>query len=143
MKYQGTYISGQGNHESLALIEKSFAALHPCATLPNLPMLYRSETDMLCEGFIWGKGWWIQNSYGFTMGVVPFCDELWLERLQTSYDAFWDRIGDGKRIGADNGEPVHVNYSFCAPDGSLGDCVLSEGIIYRQGDGDVTSYDWF
>ena len=143
MSYQGTYIRGRGNTDRLATIDKSFAALLPCATLPNLPMLYRAENDMLCEGFIWGSGWWIQNSYGFTMGAIPFFDELWLSRLQNSYDAFWARMGDGKRIGADNGIPASPVYSFCAPDGSLGDCVLSDGIVYRQGDGDVDSYDWF
>ncbi|MBE6652538.1 MAG: hypothetical protein E7610_03855 [Ruminococcaceae bacterium] len=143
MKYQGTYISGRGNADRLAIIDKSFAALHPCATLPNLPMLYRAKNDMLCEGFIWGSGWWIQNSYGFTMGAIPLFDELWLSRLQNSYDAFWNRIGDGKRLGADNGIPTQPIYALCAPDGSLGDCVLEPGIVYRQGDGHVDSYDWF
>ena len=143
MQYRGKYVNGHGNPHRLALIEKSFAALHADPTLPNLSMLYRAETNMLCEGFIWGSGWWIQNSYGFTMGVIPLMNEIWLERLQNSYDAFWQRIGDGQRIGADNGIPSHPNYSYRAPDGALGDCVLSEGIIYRQGDGHVDRYDWF
>lgn len=143
MTYQGHHISGRGNPAYLALIDESFAALHSSPTLPNLKMLYKSETDMLSEGFVWGTGWWIQNSYGFTMGAIPLLDSFWSRVLQRSYDAFWQRIGDGKRIGADNGQPTHINYSFCAPDGSLGDCVLNLGIIYRQGDGDVDAYDWF
>ena len=143
MTYQGTHISGQGNPAYLQLIDKSFGALRSSPTLPNLKMLYKSATDMFSEGFIWGTGWWIQNSYGFTMGAIPLLDGFWSHILQNSYDAFWQRIGDGKRIGADNGQPTHVNYSFCAPDGSLGDCVLKDGIIYRQGDGDVNAYDWF
>ena len=143
MIYQGQHISGSGNPAYLELIDNSFGALRSSPTLPNLKMLYRSATDMFSEGFIWGTGWWIQNSYGFTMGAIPLLDGFWSHVLQNSYDAFWDRIGDDKRIGADNGQPNHVNYSFCAPDGSLGDCVLSDGIIYRQGDGDVDAYDWF
>ena len=143
MKYQGTHISGRGNSERLELIDKSFSMLHSSPTLPNLKMLYKSATDMLSEGFIWGTGWWIQNSYGFTMGAVPLLDDFWFHILQNSYDAFWKRIGDGKRVGADNGQPSSAVYALCAPDGSLGDAVLEEGIVYRQGDGDFLAYDWF
>lgn len=143
MTYQGNHISGRGNPAYLKLIDDSFAALRSSPTIPNLKMLYKSATDMFSEGFIWGTGWWIQNSYGFTMGAIPLLDGFWSRILQNSYDAFWKRIGDGKRIGADNGQPSDIVYSFCAPDGSLGDCVFEEGIVYRQGDGDVDAYDWF
>lgn len=144
MTYQGTYISGSGNPDRLSLIDKSFAALNTSPTLPHLKMLYKSSSDMLSEGFIWGTGWWIQNSYGFTMGAVPLLDEFWSHILQKSYDAFWTRMGDGKRIGADNGSPTSQIMTLCAPDGSLGDTVFpEEGIIYRQGDGDFMTYDWF
>ena len=141
--YRGTYISGKGSAEKLELIDKSFSMLHSSPARPNLKMLYKSATDMFSEGFIWGNGWWIQNSYGFTMGAVPLLDEFWAHILQNSYDAFWKRIGDGKRIGADSGSPSQLVFSLCAPDGSLGDAVLDEGIVYRQGDGDFMSYDWF
>lgn len=141
--YLGTYISGKGSAEKLELIDKSFSMLHSSPVCPNLKMLYKSATDMFSEGFIWGNGWWIQNSYGFTMGAVPLLDEFWAHILQNSYDAFWKRIGDGKRIGADSGSPSRLVFSLCAPDGSLGDAVLDEGIVYRQGDGDFMSYDWF
>jgi len=77
------------------------------------------------------------------MGAIPLLDEFWAHILQNSYDAFWKRIGDGKRIGADSGSPDQRLYSLCAPDGALGDAVLDEGIAYRQGDGDFMSYDWF
>ncbi len=144
MTYQGKYISGSGNPDRLSLIDKSFAALNTSPTLPHLKMLYKSATDMLSEGFIWGTGWWIQNSYGFTMGAIPLLDEFWSHILQKSYDAFWARMGDGKRIGADNGVASSQIFSLCAPDGSLGDTVFpEEGIIYRQGDGDFMTYDWF
>ena len=77
------------------------------------------------------------------MGAVPLLNPFWSKILQNSYDAFWNRIGDGKRMGADNGIPRHINYSFVAPDGALGDCAFPDGIIYKQGDGDVATYDWF
>jgi len=144
MKFTGKHISGEGNAERLDLLERSFSMLHSSPVLPNLNMLYKSAADMLSEGFIWGCGWWIQNSFGFTMGAVPLLDELWSNILCNSYDAFWRRIGDGKRIGKDEGyEPNHPLDFICAPDGSLGDCVGEHNIIYKQGDGDFHSYDWF
>ncbi|MBO7404274.1 MAG: hypothetical protein J6V24_04870, partial [Clostridia bacterium] len=138
-----SFITGSGDPDKLRLIDNSFAMLDGSPTLPNLRMLYKASTDMFSEGFIWGDGWWIQNSFGFTMGAIPLLDPFWSRILQNSYDAFWKRIGDGQRIGADNGVPTHPNYTYCAPDGSLGDCVSRVGIVYRQGDGDVDSYDWF
>ncbi len=125
------------------LIEDSFSMLYGSAQRPNLNMLYSAKTDTFSEGFIW-DGWWIQNSYGFTLGAVPFFGGLWRDTLQRSYDLFWDRIGDGKRLGSDSGEPADLEcLNIVAPDGSLGDCVLPGGIVYKQGDGDFNSYDWF
>ena len=141
--YYGTHITGKGNPEKLRLIDKSYAAMHSSPTLPNMRMLYQSTTDMFGEGFLWGDGWWIQNSYGFTMGAVPLLNPFWSGILQNSYDAFWKRIGDGKRMGADSGSPTKLSLSFVAPDGALGDTALKEGIVYKQGDGDIESYDWF
>ena len=138
-----SFITGSGDPAKLRLIEESFSMLRDSPTLPDLRMLYKASTDMFSEGFIWGDGWWIQNSFGFTMGAIPLLDPFWSLILQNSYDAFWKRIGDGRRIGADNGVPTHPNYAYRAPDGSLGDCVSRVGIVYRQGDGDVDSYDWF
>ncbi|MBE6891356.1 MAG: hypothetical protein E7481_04940 [Ruminococcaceae bacterium] len=125
------------------LIEDSFSMLYGSVQRPNLNMLYNASMDTFSEGFIW-NGWWIQNSYGFTLGAVPFLGGLWRDVLQRSYDLFWDRIGDGKRIGADEGKPCQPEcLDICAPDGSLGDCVLPNGIVYKQGDGDYNSYEWF
>jgi len=151
MTYQGQFISGSGNNDRLALIDKSFAALNASPTSPHLKMLYSPVADMFTEGFIWGNGagWWIQNSYGFAMGAIPLLDEFWSAILQNSYDQFWDRIGDGKRVGWDSGVPspddtgISGLLNLCAPDGALGDAVfIPDGIAYRQGDGDYKSYDW-
>ena len=148
--YQGIHITGKGNADYLKLIDQSFAMLHATPDLPCLQMLYNpdmgGEKDMLTEGFIWGGGWWIQNSFGFTLGAIPLVDELWQKRLQNAYDAFWNRMGDGKRSGIDKAEPMKHHEKFrsvIAPDGSLGDCVAWDGIIYKQGDGDFKRYEWF
>lgn len=143
MTYNGKHIGGKGDAAWLELIDKSFGMLHSSPTLPNLKMLYKSATDHFSEGFIWGNGWWIQNSYGFTLGAVPLLDPFWSHILQNSYDAFWTRIGNGKRVGADDGSTDDLVYALCAPDGALGDCVLDKGIVYRQGDGNFMAYDWF
>ncbi|MBE6542577.1 MAG: hypothetical protein E7672_09080 [Ruminococcaceae bacterium] len=143
MFYNGKYITGKGDKEKLDLIEKSFAMLNTTPVLPNLKMLYTSQCDSFCEGFIWGPAWWIQNSYGFTMGAVPMMSELWMNILQNSYDRFWVRMGDCKRVGADDGNPTCAVEALCAPDGALGDCVDDRRIVYRQGDGDFMLYDWF
>lgn len=144
--YRGTYVSGSGDAAWLDLIEKSCSMLHPSAERPCFQMLYKSETGTLSEGFYWG-GWWIQNSYGFSLGAVPLLDPFWQSVLTGSYDLFWDRIGDGKRTGVGEGlreEDFAPCFRLTGPDGALGDCVTFQGAIaYRQGDGDIELYDWF
>ncbi len=145
-EYQGRYVSGRGDEKWFSLIDRSFSMLRPTPELPYLQMLYNPTDGTFKEGFIWGNGWWIQNSYGFALGAVPFLNEKWSRVLQNSLDLFWDRMGDGKRIGSDDGRPrpQHRVFNLAAPDGALGDCVFpGEGIIYKQGDGDFDLYDWF
>lgn len=69
--FRGKYVRGTGDSDYLRLIDESFAMLHTSGELPYLKMLYKSETDMFGEGFLWGNGWWIQNSYGFALGAAP------------------------------------------------------------------------
>ena len=144
-KFIGQYCSGTGDVEKLKIIEDSLSMLYSTSLLPNISMLYNPDRDSLKEGFIWGNGFWLQNSYGFVYGASPFLSAPWARILQNSLDLHWKRIGDGKRIGADNqiqsADKEYLN--ICAPDGSLGDTVSDDGIIYKQGDGDFNSYDWF
>ena len=56
------------------LIERSFSMLYNAPQRPNLSMLYNAELKSFSEGFIW-NGWWIQNSYGFSMGGIPFLEK--------------------------------------------------------------------
>lgn len=143
--FNGRYVCGKGCADKLRLIEKSFAMLRPNGELPFIQMVWNPEKDTFKEGFIWGNGFWMQNSYGFVLGAAPLLDEKWRKTLQNSLDLFWDRMGDGKRIGTDSGvpDPDQTCLNFAAPDGSLGDCVLDKGIVYRQGDGPFEKYDWF
>ena len=142
--YRGTYAGGVGRSDYLKLIDDSFSMLHPNPRLPYIQMLYNPGWDTYKEGFIWGNGFWMQNSYGFAYGAMPFLSEKWRTVLQNSLDLFWNRIGDGHRIGADDGVEKELKcLNFCAPDGSLGDCVIDDGIVYRQGDGPIELYDWF
>ena len=144
--FKGKYCEGKGYPEYLELIEKSFAMLHPQEKLPFFQMLYNKTYKTFREGFMWGNGWWIQNSFGFSKNATALLSPHWLKVLQNSYDLFWDRIGDGKRIGADDGikEGKPYYYTLQAPDGALGDMAIPEGgIAYRQGDGKVEIHDWY
>lgn len=142
--FEGKYIRGEGPDGLLSLIDESFSMLHPCPTLPSLNMLYNPSADTFREGFIWGNGWWIQNSFGFFLGAVPLLRGHWREVLQNSLSLFWDRIGDGERIGSDDGLPRSLKcFNLRAPDGALGDAVIDGGIVYKQGDGPFDLYDWF
>jgi hypothetical protein len=63
--------------------------------------------------------------------------------LQRSWDLFWDNQGDGKRKGLwGDGTPNQLS-ELIAPDGSLGDTGAPGKIIYKQGDGNVSTHDWF
>lgn len=143
-KFLGKYCNGRGATDKLKHINDCASVFYPTPTLPNLSMIYNSATDTFKEGFIWGNGFWLQNSYGFISGAVPFLNPFWFKVLQNSLDLFWDRMGDGKRYGAEGGKPCgNTIFDLCAPSGALGDCVLDGGIVYKQGDNDFSESDWF
>lgn len=142
--YIGKYCSGKGNIEKFKLIDDSLSIFHPTASLPNISMIYNDEGNAFMEGAMWGRAFWIQNSYGFIYGSTPFLSKSWAKIAQNSLDMHWDRMGDGKRIGMDSQVPCSKQaYNFRAPDGALGDVATSGGIVYKQGDGDFDKYDWF
>lgn len=139
--YAGQYCSGTGDVDFLRLIDESFAFFHPNPVVPNLTMVYKPEWDTFAEGAGWGA-WWIQNSYGFSYAATPFLREPWISLLQRSWNLFWDNQGDGIRKGLWGDKP-NILHDLVAPDGSLGDTGAPGKIIYKQGDGDVKSHDWF
>lgn len=134
-QYEGRFCSGDGDVDFLRLIDESFAFFNSGTIVPNLTGTYKPEWDALAEGSTW-NGWWIQNSYGFAYSVTPYLREPWFTLMQRSFDLLWDWQGDGKRVG-------HPDYPLVAPVGSLGDCASPDGIIYKQGDGDLNVHDWF
>ena len=142
-----SYFTGQGDGAFVELLNQSYAHFVPTAEIPNLSMLIDSRRDTFTEGFFW-HGFWIQNSYGFMLSAVPFLREPFLTLLQNSLDLFWDRIGDGARMGYDpddydEAKHDHGLWLLVAPDGCLGDCVSSAGsVAYKQGDG-WKKHDWF
>ena len=133
--YEGRFCSGEGDTAFLRLIDESFAFFNPNAIVPNMTMVYWPEQDALVEAGGW-DGWWIQNSYGFAYAATPYLQEPWFTLLQRSLDLLWDHQGDGKTMG-------HPDYPLVGPDGCLGDCYTSKGMIYKQGDGDLQVHDWF
>ena len=144
MFFRGKYCGGEGSEQFLRHIDDSLSMLCPTAERPNITMLYHPDGDSFKEGFIWGSGFWIQNSYGFVTGAAPFLSKPWAKVLQNSLDLHWDNMGDGKRIGMHNQLPSETHcYNLRAPDGSLGDCADGQGSVYKQGDGNVDEYDWF
>ena len=142
--YKGKYCEGEGDREYLRLIDESFAFFHPNPIVPNLTMLYQTEWNTFVEGTEW-RGWWIQNSYGFSYSVTPFLQEPWFSTLQRSWDLFWNKQGNGKEMALWGGSPTAngIMSSMVAPDGSLGDCARPGEIVYKQGDGDLNKHDWF
>jgi len=141
--FKGHYCEGEGDEAFLRLIDESFAFFHPNATVPNIAMLYKPEWDTFAEGCNW-KGWWIQNSYGFSYAATPFLAEPWFSILQRSWNLFWDNQGDGRRMGLHGGSPTANHLSpLIAPDGCLGDCAAPGQIAYKQGDGKAEDHDWF
>lgn len=140
-RYAGRFCSGQGDPEFLRLIDESFGFFQPNPVTPNVSMIYKPEWDTFVEGAGW-RGWWIQNSYGFSYAATPFLPEPWFSILQRSWDLFWDNQGDGQRKGG-WGQPDYPGKDLIAPDGCLGDCAAPGIIMYKQGDGDFNKHDWF
>lgn len=141
-QYEGIYCSGTGDIDFLRLIDESFAFFNPNPVVPNLTMVYKPDWNTFSEGAAW-DAWWIQNSYGFSYAATPFLQEPWKTILQNSWDLFWDNQGDGIRKGLwGDGKPNQLS-ELIAPDGSLGDAAAPKKIIYKQGDGNVKTHDWF
>ncbi len=140
--YDGKFCSGSGDVDFVRLIDESFAFFNPNPTVPNLTMVYNSEWDTFFESAGW-DAWWIQNSYGFSYAVTPFLQEPWFSTLQRSWDLHWDNQGDGVRMSMWEGSPMaSQQYSWVAPDGSLGDAARPNEIAFKQGDGDLKIHDW-
>jgi hypothetical protein len=130
--FKGLYFSGDGNTTYLELLDISRRMFSPDPEFQNVTMLYTPVWNGFIEGPTW-DAWWIQNSYGTTYCALPFYTEPYLTFLQNAQDLWFDQMGDGKRIGAQN---------LQAPDGSLCDAARPGWVMYKQGDGRVDIHDW-
>jgi len=131
-EFNGKHYRGKGDTEYLELLEKARRFFDPDPVLPNISMLYSASLNSLVEGPTW-DAWWIQNSYGTTYCALPFYQEPYVTFLQNAQDFWFDQMGDGIRIGANNWQ---------APDGCLCDCAKPGWIMYKQGDGRISIHDW-
>lgn len=131
-RFEGKFLSGEGDAGYLALLDTCYSMLWPNGALQNLSMLYSPVWNGFVEGPTWGA-WWIQNSYGPTYCGLPFFTEPYRTFVQNAQDLWFDQMGDGKRKG------VH---DWVAPDGCLCDAAAPNWIVYKQGDGNIGIHDW-
>ncbi len=131
-RFEGKHFRGAGDVEYLQLLETARRMFEPDPAFLNMSMLYMPNWNGLVEGPTWGA-WWIQNSYGTTYCALPFYGEPFVTFLQNSQDLWFDQMGDGERVGAND---------WVAPDGCLCDAAAPGWIVYRQGDGRTDIHDW-
>ena len=159
--YKGEWVEGNGDQKTLELIDEAFRSMHVAPDMATVPLLYKRDWDGFVEGHYW-VGWWLQNSFGPTFGMLPFwAEEPYKTWIRHSQGLWFNMMGDNNRAGA-NG--------YVAPDGSLMDCAMvymngsredgfrsrhskTESVfdgrtaletpIYRQGDGNTLEYDWY
>jgi hypothetical protein len=134
--FKDRYFEGEGDPESLRLLDISRRMFAPDPEYLSLPMLYQPSWNGLVEGPTWGA-WWIQNSYGTTYCGLPFYEEPLFTFLKHAQQLWFDKLGDGKTSYVWNGKD-----SWVPPDGCLMDCANETWAMHRQGDGRVAMHDW-
>jgi len=122
--YQGKWVEGVGDVRSLELIDKAFDSIGVSAEMANLAMFYKRDWDGLVLSNTAWPGWWVQNTYGGSYGMMPFLEEPYATWMKNAQELWFREMADGKRPDA-NG--------YVAPDGSLCDCTL----IFRNGGRDL------
>lgn len=134
--YCGTWFCGDGGGDAdewLAILDTARAQLAPNDTLQDITFLYNQVWNGLVEGPTWGA-WWTQNSYGTTLGALPYAEEPLRSFIRNANWMWFEWIGNGTRVGLDDPNP--------APDGCLCDAAEPSGAYYKQGDGNVPIHDW-
>jgi hypothetical protein len=122
--YEGKWVGGEGNSKSLKLIDQAFDSMAVSSDMASLSLFYKRDWDGLILSNTAWPGWWIQNTYGPSYGMVPFLEEPYAT-WQKNAQALWFRMmGDGKTKDT-NG--------YLGPDGNLCDCTL----IFRGGGRDL------
>lgn len=122
--YTGKWVHGRGDPERLALIDKAFDSMDVSAELACLSMMYKRDWDGLVLSNTAWPGWWIQNTYGGSYGMMPFLEEPYATWMKNAQGLWFRMMADGQEKDA-NG--------YVAPDGSLCDCTL----VFRNGGRDL------
>ena len=131
-RFEGRHYRGAGDVAYIEMLDTARRMFEPDPRFLNVSMLYTPAWNGLVEGPTWGA-WWIQNSYGSTYCALPFYAEPFTTFLQNSQDLWFDQMGDGERVGAND---------WVAPDGCLCDAASPDWIVYKQGDGRIDIHDW-
>ncbi len=138
-RFEGRHFRGAGDTEYLKLLDTARRMLEPDPQFQSVNMLYAPQWNGLWEGPTW-KAWWIQNSYGTTYCGLPFYGEALARFVQNSQDLWFDRMGNGKRVGCR--KLRSPGWTWIAPDGQLGDGATPGCLAYKQGDGKTWIHDW-
>lgn len=129
--YNGRWVEGDGDVASLKLIDKAFESMDVSSEMANLAMFYKRDWDgFVLSNTAW-PGWWIQNTYGPSYGLMPFLEEPYATWIKNAQALWFLNMADGKRAD-ENG--------YIAPDGSLCDAAQ----VYRNGGRDIGfgHYNW-
>jgi len=122
--YEGKWVEGEGNAGNLKLIDQAFDSMAVSAEMASLSLFYKRDWDGLVLSNTAWPGWWIQNTYGPSYGMVPFLEEPYATWMNNAQGLWFRMMADGKTRDA-NG--------YLGPDGSLCDCTL----IFRSGGRDL------
>lgn len=123
-QYEGTWVAGDGDAGSLKLIDQAFDSLAVSTEMVSLSLFYKRDWDgMVLSNTAW-PGWWIQNTYGPSYGMMPFLEEPYATWMKHAAGLWFRLMGDGKTADT-NG--------YIGPEGSLVDCTL----VFRGGGRDL------
>ncbi|MBI9018648.1 MAG: LamG domain-containing protein [Phycisphaerae bacterium] len=123
-EYEGTWVAGDGDAKSLKLIDQAFDSLAVSTEMVSLSLFYKRDWNgMVLSNTAW-PGWWIQNTYGPSYGMMPFLEEPYATWMKHAQGLWFRLMGDGNTPDT-NG--------YIGPDGTLVDCSL----VFRGGGRDL------
>ncbi|MCX6875758.1 MAG: hypothetical protein NTW21_18410 [Verrucomicrobia bacterium] len=163
--YRGRWVEGSGDPVALEALDAAFESARPSARLASLPLMYKRDWNGLVESPRYWPGWWIQNSFGASYGMMPFigAEEPYATWIANSQGLWFRAMGDGRRkdarglVGPDgclcdaaivflNGGSANGFGDPRLPDGDVGQTIDGkihyDQVWYKQGDG-ATDADWF
>jgi hypothetical protein len=122
--YDGKWVAGDGDARDLKLIDQAFDSMAVSQEMTSLSLFYKRDWDGLVLSNTAWPGWWIQNTYGPSYGMVPFLEEPYATWMKHAQGLWFRMMGDGKTKDS-NG--------YLGPDGNICDCTL----VFRGGGRDL------